>query len=184
MIAICPRASHSLAGWLLLPPVIVVIGLGAAYFVGLRVNLSGSMPLGVYRLESGSVTRGSIVLACLPPAPAAFARARGYVPRGVCGDGSAPVGKTVVAIGGDTITVRSDAIIVNGRAVPNSRALDRDSHNRVLRAYPVGEYLVAPTDIWLISSFSSGSFDSRYFGPVPVSLILARARRICCTAIR
>ena len=178
----CP--SRSVASAFLLAPVTILIAVGTAYCVGLRVNLSGSIPTGVYRLESGSVTRGSIVLACLPPKTAAFARARGYVPRGACGDGSAPVGKTVAAVAGDTVTVRPDAITVNGRVIPNSRALARDSDNRVLRAYPVGEYVVAPTDIWLISSFSGGSFDSRYFGPVPVGRVLARIRRISCADLR
>jgi conjugative transfer signal peptidase TraF len=166
---------------LLTIPSAVLIGLAAAYLMGLRINLSGSIPLGVYRVERGPVSRGSTVLVCLSPATAAIARARGYLPRGVCDDGSAPLGKPVIAIDGDTITVRPDAITVNGRVVPNSRPLTRDSLGRVLLSYPLGQYLVGPDDIWIVSSYSSRSFDSRYFGPVPVNRVLARIRRICCS---
>jgi conjugative transfer signal peptidase TraF len=178
-----PRAGSSVSSFLLFVAAILII-LAAAFLAGFRVNLTGSIPLGVYRLETGPVARGSTVLACLPRATAAFARARGYLPRGVCDDGSAPVGKTVAAVGGDTIGIRPDGITVNGLAIPNSRALVRDSHGRGLPSYPVGEYLVGPTEIWLISSFSAGGFDSRYFGPVSRGRVLARIRRMCCFVAR
>src|SRR4051812_7287753 len=74
-----------------------------AYLAGVRLNMTGSIPPGLYRVTRGPVTRGNTVLACLPSKVAAFARARGYVPPGSCADGSAPVGKIVAAITGDTV---------------------------------------------------------------------------------
>ena len=149
-----------------------------AYSIGLRVNISGSIPPGLYRLERGPVSRGVVVLACLPAPIAALARARGYLHHGSCADGSAPVGKAVAAISGDTVIVRPALIQVNGRAVPNSRALALDTRGRRLVAYPSGCYVVRPGDVWLLSPYSSGSFDSRYFGPVPVRLIVGRLERL------
>ena len=56
--------------------------LGACGLAGLRLNLTGSLPIGLYRVSRAAPVREAIVLACLPPAVAAFARTRGYLPRG------------------------------------------------------------------------------------------------------
>ena len=49
------------------------------WFAGVRVNLSGSMPIGLYRVSSAPPMRGAMVLACLPVDVAVFAKSRGYV---------------------------------------------------------------------------------------------------------
>src|SRR5438034_3432539 len=72
---------------------------------GLRVNLSASMPVGLYRVSTGPAVRGVMVLACLPTDVAVFARSRGYVPSGSCPGATAPIGKVVLAMVGDTVEV-------------------------------------------------------------------------------
>src|SRR5215467_14375871 len=74
---------------------------GVAYAAGVRLNLSRSIPQGLYRRIDAPIVRGSLVLTCLPRRIAALARERDYVHQGSCGDGSAPVGKTVVAVAND-----------------------------------------------------------------------------------
>src|SRR2546422_1320284 len=80
-----------------------VVLLAAGWIAGLRLNLTGSLPVGLYLAAGAAPARGALVLVCLPPEVAAFARARGYVPRGgACPGGLVPVGKPVLAIGGGT----------------------------------------------------------------------------------
>lgn len=78
----------------------VVVVLAAAWRGGVRLNLTASLPAGLYLVTPGSPTRGAIVMACLPLPVAAFARARGYVPRGSC------PGDQVAGIHPGTIRVR------------------------------------------------------------------------------
>jgi conjugative transfer signal peptidase TraF len=140
----------------------------------LRLNVTRSLPLGVYVVEAPAIARGSIVLACLPAWIAPLARRRGYVPEGGrCAGGILPIGKPVLASLGDTVAVTPAGLVVNRRAVPNSRALSRDRQGRVLPRIPLGAYVVRPGMVWLVSTYSPLSFDSRYFGPIPLGNIRA-----------
>ena len=58
---------------------------------------------------------------------------------------------------------------VNGRLLPNTAPLVTDTAGRPLSHWPFGRYVVAPGTVWVASSYSSRSFDSRYFGPVEAS---------------
>lgn len=143
---------------------------------GLRVNLSPSLPRGVYHawpvVHGVSFRRGTIVLVCLPQRIAAFGRARGYLPAGDCPDGSAPIGKRVFAIAGDTVTITSTGLMRAGAVELHSRALALDAAGRQLAGVPRGRYPVATDELWLVSSYSDRSWDSRYYGPVAVSTVI------------
>lgn len=149
------------------------------HLLGLRLNLTSSIPPGIYRTTSEAVTRGTTVIACLPAEASAFAAARGFVPRGRCPDGRSPIGKTVAALPGDSVHVDTTGVSVNGHLIPNSRALPHDSRGRFLPQLD-GDYLVPPKQVWLVSSYSARSYDSRYFGGVPDSLLVERVRPILC----
>ena len=161
------RALVSAAGLVLL-----TVG---AWVTGVRLNLSVSMPQGFYLVSRRDVARGSIVIACLPPNVADFARSRGYVPRGVCPGGTAPLGKRVLALPGDTVTASAEGISVNGVLGPDSRARARDARGRPLRMMRAGRYIVGPSQIWLISHHPLG-YDSRYFGPLAAASVQAVVR--------
>jgi len=154
----------------------LVVLLTAAWRVGVRLNLTGSLPVGLYLETAGVTTRGSLVLTCLPLPVASFAQARGYVPRGPCPGGAAPVGKLVVAVTGDTVVVGATGVEVNRRTIPNSQPLARDSRGRPLPSAPLGRHVVRSGQLWLVSPYSPLSFDSRYFGPVGVRSVLTLAR--------
>jgi len=133
--------------------------------------------VGLYAAAGGAPVRGALVLVCLPPEVAAFARARGYVPQGgACPGSVVPIGKPVVAIAGDTVAVTPTGLMVNGAPVPNSRALVTDRKGRPLPRPPGGRYLVGQDELWVLSSYSRLSFDSRYFGAVRVSEVRTRLR--------
>jgi type IV secretory pathway protease TraF len=72
--------------------------------------------------------------------------------------------------------VSSRGVAVNGGLLLNSAALPLDTKNRPLQHWLFGTYRVAPSTVWVISSFNARSFDSRYFGPVAVSSIRAHLR--------
>ena len=153
----------------------VLAALGGFWLVGLRVNLSASIPIGLYRERSADArafARGRIVLVCLPSFVARFARGRGYLPRGRCHNGAMAAGKVITAVSGDTVRVGEDGISVNGSLLSASVPLLRDRSGRALPRLARGTYLVPTGALWL-GSRSRFGFDSRYFGAVPVSAVRA-----------
>jgi conjugative transfer signal peptidase TraF len=151
----------------------------AGSIAGFRLNLTGSLPPGLYRAAPGALVRGSLVLVCLSPQVAAFARARGYVPRGgACPGGVLPVGKPVLALPGDTVTVTATGLRVNGVPVPNSFVLATDHRGRALPRLAPGPYLVRPGTLWVVSTYARASFDSRYFGPVALAGVRSYLRPV------
>jgi len=129
------------------------------------INLSASMPVGIYRRVEGESVRGSIVGACIPDPIAALALERGYLPKGECSNGTRPVMKYVAAIGGDTVEVTPTAVIINGRTIPNTQTLAADAYGRPV-PNRLGQHSLKTGEYWLLSNYTVGSFDSRYFGPV------------------
>jgi conjugative transfer signal peptidase TraF len=173
---IAPWARGSRSVWWLASSVAL---LAAGRLAGLRLNLTGSLPVGLYVAARGTPARGVLVLVCLPPHVSAFASARGYVPRGgACPGGALPIGKRVLAIVGDIVAVTPTGLLVNGAPVPNSQALAADRRGRPLPQLPMGRYVVRPGTVWVVSSYSRFSFDSRYFGAVESGRVRASLRRL------
>ncbi len=151
--------------------------LGACWLAGLRLNLTGSLPVGLYRIARAAPERGTIVLICLPLGVAGFAKARGYLaPHGSCPGDVPPLGKPVVAIPGDTVSVTAVGFLVNGAPVANSRALAVDRRGRRLPHLSLGQYVIGPGALWVASAHSPFSFDSRYFGSVDTNRVRACLR--------
>src|SRR5882672_439753 len=105
-----------LAGWLL-----AIAAALAAADAGFRINLSASVPRGVYRLSAATPSRGNFVAVC-PPASRVFqqARSRGYLLRGPCPGDYEPLIKVLAAVGGDSIRVDRDGIRIGGVLWPSS----------------------------------------------------------------
>lgn len=142
--------------------------------VGLRLNDSPSLPVGIYVVTPDP--SADLVEFCPPEPFASFALLRGYRERGSCPDGGAPLMKPIAARPGDTISISAAGIAVNGRGIPHTEALRVDTKGRALQHWPFGTYAVQPGTVWLISSYNPRSFDSRYFGPVKVGLVRDRLR--------
>lgn len=145
----------------------------AAHVAGITINTTPSMAIGLWRRTDEPIQRGVVVIDCPPPTQTLqLGRDRDYLGRGTCPSGYEPLLKPIAAVPGDTIVVRPDGVmVVNGTALPNSRSLYHDDAGRALFGYPPGIYPVAPGEVWLISTYSPRSFDSRYLGPVPISSI-------------
>jgi conjugative transfer signal peptidase TraF len=84
--------------------------------------------------------------------------------------------KTVAAIPGDEVDVTAGGIAVNGHPIPRSAPLPRDDAGRKIQAMERGTYRVGPATVWIIAGSDIRSFDSRYFGPVPIANLRGQAR--------
>ena len=162
---------------------VTLAGFGAlatSYALGVRLNISKSIPTGLYRQRPAApeeIHQGVTVLACLPERVTDFGLARGYLPRGACPGGGMPVGKRILAVAGDTVVVTDLEIVVNHRAIPGTRPLRADTRHRPLPRLQPGLYVVRNGEAWLGSEAPTG-FDSRYYGPVPTRGIYATIQRL------
>ncbi len=157
---------------------VIISTLAAAAFTGgYRLNLTPSEPLGLWRIEKlqRPVAIGDLVFLC-PPMTAVFAEAwrRGYLRRGMCVGGFAPLIKTVAALPGQRVEI-TDHVLIDDRSIPASSVSGTDGVGRLL--LPDSGGVVPPHHLFLHSSFAS-SYDSRYFGPVPDSGLLGLARPV------
>ncbi|MDP1680528.1 MAG: S26 family signal peptidase [Burkholderiales bacterium] len=134
-------------------------------------NPTDSVPRGWYRVSSidnaASLHVGSIVLAQLPADVASFAGQRGYLPNGV------PILKRVGAVAPQLVCVREQAVRVDKVVVATART--HDGERRPLVAWAQCRPL-SDGELFLLSDTNPASFDSRYFGPIPVSAVLGIAR--------
>lgn len=167
------RTLQFLTGAAVVMSALAVTGVAGGY----RLNLTPSEPLGIWRIEEleRPVAIGDLVFLC-PPKSAVFqeARRRGYLRRGVCASGFAPLIKMVAALPGQRVDI-TDHVLVDGRSVPASTLAGRDGGGRALTSDPGG--VVPPHHLFLHSPYAS-SYDSRYFGPVPDLGLLGLARPV------
>jgi conjugative transfer signal peptidase TraF len=142
--------------------------------LGLRINTSPSLPVGLY--ITTNETAAQLVEFCPAEPYAHLAIARGYRDAGVCADGAAPLLKPVIAQLGDVVEVSPAGLSVNGQRLPNTAAIAADTKGRTLAAWPAGTYEVQPGTIWVASSYNRRSFDSRYFGPIALAAVRDRVK--------
>src|SRR5438445_4561303 len=147
----------------------------AAAWTGLRFNASPSMPTGLY-VRTSSESRSSLVVFCPAEPIARLSAERGYRSRGNCPDGDEPLAKPIAARPGDIVELSATGMAVNGRLLVNTAPLVTDAAGRPLPQWPFGRYVVAPGSVWVASSYSPRSFDSRYFGPVKASQVREHVR--------
>lgn len=149
----------------------------AAIIAGYRINLTPSEPLGLWRIAALDrvVSAGDLVFICPPQTPVMReARARGYLRFGSCLGGVAPLIKTVIAVPGQRVAIGA-GVTIDGHAIPFSDVAQRDGKGRPMVPYFGGA--VPAQSVFLHSPYRS-SYDSRYFGPLPVSGILGLAQPV------
>lgn len=144
---------------------------------GLRINTTPSEPLGLWRVSAldRPVQAGDMVFVC-PPETDVISEgfARGYLRAGLCPGGFGPLIKTVAAVAGQRIDVVG-GVTIDGRPIARSNFVSHDGQGRPLLPYAGGT--VPAGFLFLLSPFP-GSWDSRYFGPVPASGVLGLAKQV------
>jgi conjugative transfer signal peptidase TraF len=130
-------------------------------------NASASVPIGLYRLAPVSRVEAPDLVVVAPPEPlVSFLAERGYLPRGV------PLVKRVLAVAGETVCRHGMTIVAFDNVYGEARATD--SLGRPLPSWQ-GCRTLADGEVFLMNWDAADSFDGRYFGPLPVSSIVARA---------
>lgn len=168
------------------PTALSVLGLGAAgvamiaglgWLGGFRLNATPSYPLGLWRIErpNGPIKVGDLVFICMPAGLGlSLGLVRGYLRPGLCPGGAGPLIKTVAALPGAHVEV-GRTVTIDGRPLAHSRVSLADAEGRALAAYAGG--VVPPGRLYLHSDYA-GSYDSRYFGPIPEAGLLGLARPV------
>jgi conjugative transfer signal peptidase TraF len=133
--------------------------------IGMIINLTDSMPKGIYVAKSNSreFQRGDIVNFCLPKPIQDFGLKRSYLEKGFSCHGSMPLIKKIIAVPGDNVLLTDQFISVNGQIHP-FKTRYMDSLGRTLSVFPRGRYLDTQ-GFWLVGE-NDKSWDSRYWGPV------------------
>lgn len=144
---------------------------------GYRVNMTASEPLGLWRIIplERPIAVGDLVFLC-PPATAQFveARSRGYLRRGLCPTGDAPLIKMVIATAGQQVEIGAD-VRIDGLRIPQTGLVRVDGKGRPL--HPGTGGIVPAGSVFLYSPYAA-SWDSRYFGAIPVSGVLGLAEEV------
>lgn len=128
-------------------------------------NASASVPVGLYLVLSGKPSRGDLVLVHTPDSVRQLAAERGYLPADV------PLIKRIAAAGGDVVCATGNMISINGRAAAGRLA--RDGIGRLLPGWS-GCHRLDSGEVFLLMQGVTDSFDSRYFGAVPATMIIGR----------
>lgn len=127
------------------------------------------MPRGIYRLQSPQELKVSdLVVVTLPPAAQQFAVAhRVFAPGGA-------VLKRVAAMTGDRVCWIDRAVAINGRLVAIARRRNHDNHALL---HWSGCLRLRSHELFVLGQ-AQGSFDSRFFGPVDQTAVIAIAQPI------
>jgi conjugative transfer signal peptidase TraF len=141
----------------------------------LMLTNSSARP-GIYRVrhhDHARFKRGELVEACLPTRASQVGLELGYLAKGDCPGGAEPVAKVVGALPGDVVELLPGAVTINGQQFThNAGTQDTDSEHRALKHLAAGRYVVASGEVWLFGFNNPRSWDSRYFGPVPVANVM------------
>jgi conjugative transfer signal peptidase TraF len=130
-------------------------------------NPSESAPRGWYALVPERHPKtGQWVLAHLPQTIVQLADKRGYLPIDV------PILKRISAQSGDEVCASERGVFIAGQRV--AQALQEDTRGRPLPQWNACRKLKAQ-ELFLLSSYSPFSFDSRYFGPVKRAAVIGQA---------
>jgi len=129
------------------------------------LNVSRSVPVGLYRLESQNLQRGALAVIRLSQPWRDLAASRGYLSH------KALLIKPVAALAGDRVCHLSQRVTINEHLVAVAQPEDKKG-----RALPLWEgcKMLLEGELFVLSA-SEDSFDGRYFGVTPRSAVIAKA---------
>jgi conjugative transfer signal peptidase TraF len=154
---------------LLLAAIALAQGLRTAGW-SVSLQVTDSMPRGLYLVRpAAAFARGDVVLLEPPPAVAPLMIGRGWLGAGM------KLLKPIAAAAPDEVCLRDRQVYINGRAVAPVFAADRS--DRPLPRLDLCRRLAAG-EVFLLSTRTPYSFDSRYFGPVETTALAGRAQAL------
>lgn len=148
-----------------LTAIAMLLTVNIAHMLGARINLSNSIPAGLYWLTKRPVAKNEYVIFC-PPQNEVFENAfnRGYIQSGFCPGQFGHIMKKVAATAGDTVSSDSSGVYVNNKQLPFSQPYQQDPFNHLLPTWQIHSYTLQSSELLLMTNQSPQSFDARYFG--------------------
>lgn len=145
------------------------LAVGAAFYCsGFRINLTPSLPVGIWKINEQftEIKKGDIVWFAPTKAIAQFGIKRNYLveTRG-CENNCIPLIKQVYGLPGDTFGFDNDLIRINDHQIENAKRRQTDSQGRPMPKLSDGR---VPQDHLFVLTLNSHSFDSRYYGTIPI----------------
>jgi conjugative transfer signal peptidase TraF len=129
----------------------------------LSINVTQSLPPGLYWLSPTRQPARGLLVAFLPPASVReLVAARHYLPPSVL------LLKRVVAVAGDVVCIADNRYSANGISLDVIAVADH-AGRPLPRPFPFCG--VVPPGVVFVAGHGSSSLDSRYFGPVPLSTL-------------
>lgn len=130
-------------------------------------NETSSMPIGWYKIiaynpNENQLKKGDIVVFNLPQGISNMIYKRGYLE-----NKNEKLLKYITGVYGDGFCVDSDKLIINNKKYVIEKY---DTHGRLLPKMQTGKYVIKKGNIMTLTDVNN-SFDSRYFGEVPITAI-------------
>ena len=137
-------------------------------------NASESVPAGLYLIQpTGRLFVTELVAVEPPEALATFLADGQFLPPGI------PMLKRVLALPGQTVC--RDHLTITVDKILAGEAREHDGRGRPLPVWQ-GCHVVAESEVFLMNWQSADSLDGRYFGVLPASAIIGRARPLWTSA--
>jgi conjugative transfer signal peptidase TraF len=163
-------------------PLTVMLIAGTSVFLGVEllkhcgpplfINETPSEPTGIYRLVRHpqlDYRRGMYVIFPVPPDVQGLVYGRGWLKAGV------PFLKEVLGVPGDTVCITATALRIND--VPIGPVFVRDRNGQPLPQQR-GCFMIPSGSFFPASQHLANSFDGRYFGALPFTVITGEAKRV------
>lgn len=142
------------------------------WLAGYRLNFTPSLPIGLYQIIDGPVHRGQLATFCLEDIYYTnLARERAYLAAGSCSSGLRPLLKVISGVAGDSVELQDGVIVVNGQTLDGTAVVSTDSKGRPTPQSNLKPGIIPPGKVLVLSQHHRGSFDSRYFGLVPLETL-------------
>lgn len=140
----------------------------------LKINTTSSIPKGIYRLNTSdkSYGRNDYVLFCLSKNQAIKSSAINYLDNGECALGLSPIGKKIVAVHNDDVSISEHGIFVNQMQQIFTEPAKFDKELRCMNKFSLHRKL--KQNEFTVISNKRDSFDSRYFGTIHKDQILGK----------
>jgi len=156
-------------GFLIRAPASLVLIFGGLFYLGIRVNISESLPIGVYIFVSGTPDRGDLVF-FEPPENHVFQWARDHL-----SVHKKHFFKRIYGVSGDCVSISNDGVSINGKLISNSKIREKLANGSIVPR--VSESGIIPDGfLWVMSEYQPFSFDSRYFGLVPCRNVKSKVK--------
>lgn len=155
---------------------IVVLSVIFFWAMGFSLNITKSMPRGLYRLSENFDPynlQGKIISFCPDqdkPIIKIAAERKYLKTSGLCPENIKLVLKIVVGIPGDHIRTGTN-VAINGELIPFSNIRETDSMGRKMPGITPRNIILGRDEYWVMAP-GINSFDSRYFGSIRLNQII------------